>query len=99
MKLKLTRRWKNCLRSKTSLAFTEGVALKCEFLYQDSKNVVTNYWVGSASMVRGYPKYSPRRKSVEKARQDAENIAIELLQDVRKGARELMEFHGMGEGD
>lgn len=97
MKLKLTRRWKNRFRSQTSVAYAKGIGLRCEFLHWDS--VTTNYWVGSAEIIHGYLKYGLRRRSVKKARQDAERIAIELLRDVRDGAKELMEFHGMGEKD
>ncbi len=38
------------------------------------------------------------RKSISKARQDAQSIAISLLRDIRDGAKEILDFHGIGGG-
>lgn len=98
VKLKLTKRWKRFgiagrFVDQPSRAMCGHIRLLCQpILWGD------NEWCGSASL--GDEKRSGCiRRSVERAKQDAERLAVELLRDIRDGAKQLLEQYGMGEDD
>jgi hypothetical protein len=52
-----------------------------------------NRWVGSAQILGLHYSYrfGPHRESIALARRDAERLAIELEQDLKEGARRLVQ--------
>lgn len=95
IKIKITRRWKRQGQSKTSRAQIGIGTLRC---YDASWSEGVPSWV-SEVIIGGFVRRGSIRRSEEKARQDAEKLAIELLRDIRDGTRELMDKFGIGEDD
>lgn len=93
-KIQLTRQWKNRIHSGPSSAGWKNVHLVCRMLPYDHGN----WWRGAAS-IGGSEKKGPARRSVAKAKQDAERLAVELLLDIRDGVKMLMAKHGIDEED
>lgn len=93
-KIQLTRRWENRIHSRSSTAGWKGVYLVCEPVLWTKGQ----YWRGQA-YAYGHRKAGPKRRSVAKARRDAERLAVELLIDIRDGVKVLMAKHGIDKDD
>jgi hypothetical protein len=104
MKIKLTKRWKRRPHSESSDAMCGYIHLKCDFRIVGNKNQGVNLtkkdlqWAGSASLVQ-HTRFGPIQKSIKAAQQDAQRLAVELLQDIRDGTKILMDYYEMGEDD
>jgi hypothetical protein len=95
MKTELTEKWENTWGSYTSCAKFGCIYLQCEELSNDR----TKLWVGIAYIPYLNERIGPHRKSIREARRDAERLAVELLRDIRDGAKALMTEFDMGEDD
>lgn len=92
--MKLTKRWKNRIHSSSSDAWCGNIHLQCLHLVG-----IKNRWSGSASISLTLGRIGPVRKSIKAAQQDAKELVVEVLRDIRDGTKELMDYHGMGEDD
>ena len=93
-KIKLTRKWK-----KTGYNWHEAIWKKMELISIKSWNYrMGKFWIGKVS-IGEIQKIGPRRRSIESSKQDAERLAVELLLDIRDGAKILMDKYGIGEDD
>lgn len=96
MKINITKKWKRFLYSTTSIAIINGGELRCSNVSWLS--MYTPSWQGDVR-IGCFKINGPIRRSEQKAQQDAEQLAIELLRDIRDGAKELVRKCGMGEDD
>ena len=94
VKLKLTKPWENRIHSESSFATWHQCYLICEqgFYYRQDE------YVGTVR-IGNFSRSGKTRRSAKAAKQDAERLAVELLRDIRDGAKALLEQHGMGEDD
>ena len=101
MKIKLTKNWKQQKHSVWELPAYQSKAmfgiirLSCRMV---SLPWLYKEWVGQASL-GDFKRNGPVRGSEQKAKQDAERCAIELLRDIRDGTKMLMDKYGMEEED
>jgi len=98
VRLKLTKRWKRFgiaarRPEQPSSAMCGQIRLLCQPVLWG-----INEWCGSASL-GGEKRSGCVRRSVERAKQDAERLAVELLRDFRDGVKEMLKQHGIGEDD
>lgn len=96
MKTQLTKKWKNRTHSESSDAMYGLIHLQC-YCYPSS--LLKNRWSGIATISGIDGRTGPIRRSTRAARRDAEGLAIELLRDVRDGAKALLANYDMGEDD
>ena len=96
MKIRLTRRWKLLPLSSGSDARCDGIYLRCDPVLPVLWD--RTGWIATASM-GGIKRTGPIRRSITLTRQDAEKLAVELLRDIRDGAKAIMDQYGMGEDD
>jgi len=113
MKIKLTQKWKQCGYGKASDAFWNDIYLRCEKDYTTNRQVFIGTAslhpverpLGEKPRIiiqRGGVScklIGPSRKSVAKARRDAEKLAIELLLNIRDGTDSLIKQYGIIKDD
>lgn len=93
MKIKLTEPWARFVHSKSSYAIAGTMHLYCSSVIQST------LWQGSVSISGFTSRQRSYRKSEARAKQDAQELAVELLRDIRDGTKMLMERYDMGEDD
>ncbi len=105
--MKLTKKWKRLLHSKSSSASLNNVILICSYLSGSylihglGKVIdVEDRWFAQV-FINGLDcrRLGRRRNSEKTAKRDAERMAEELRMDARDGARQLMDKYGGADDD
>jgi hypothetical protein len=94
-KIKLTKKWRRITHSFRSVAKWKDIFLSCDNFSSIKKE---KKWSGFISL-KGHTRSGHDMCSEKLAQQDAERLAVELLLDIRDGARALMEKYGIEEED
>ncbi len=105
--VKLTKDWKKFIHSRGSHASWGVIHLTCLATLVCGTRSTQRYnrgkgcdlWAGSASIAGLGVRTGGVRKSEDKAKQDAIELAVNLLRDIRDGTEGLMKFYQMGEND
>ena len=90
MKVELTRGWTHSIRC-SSVAEWKGIHLLC----YDRGGAWGNHGWAALVSLGIVNREGPRRESPAEAQRDAERLAVELLLDIRDGARAIMEEYGV----
>lgn len=106
-KIKLTKNWKKLIHSRASDAHWGVIYLRCQPTLVCGTRSTQRYnrgkgcdlWAGSAGIAGLGVRTGGIRKSEDKAKQDAIELAVELLRDIRDGTEALMKYYQMGEND
>lgn len=110
-KVELTKDWEQSSYGLSSSAEWKNIDLTCRYFLGASKVVPCQcrdfkHWLQTDAQTRfvrftGHASLGmihrdgPNRKSLSAARQDAENLAVEILLDIRDGSKTLMVKYGM----
>jgi hypothetical protein len=99
MKIPLTTKWERVGSIDFSHAHWHRIYLSCSHLPWPSER--KDIWVGEVKFqgMLSPRRRGPNRKSETAARQDAEELAIQLLLDIRDGTNALMKEYGIREDD
>lgn len=79
-------------------AVWKSIYLQCDPITLITKPDSYEY-IGWVRLFPFHRRHGPIRKLMEAAKQDAQRLAVELLQDIRDGTKSLMDYYEMGEDD